>query len=356
MPCSIANISSVSGLGKYPDSCAAILAGLAAARGSPNFELFFQGDEEPRPIPISVAPVVTHGFRAIGRLVALLNESLVGLLKQVPDHREVLNVPWFLALPDPWERQIDTGDLDGAERPPVRLEWLASSVLQRSFEAAGVQRVPQCRCYGGDPTTFVDALRDAVTGLEQGAFKRCVLGAVDSLVSPEILDALAADNLLRTPANQYGFSPGEGAILIVLEAAAGAGARPHLRAATRSPKSGGTRERGDGRALAKTMLDTYNAASLGSRFALITDQNGERERAIEWGDALVHLTESGLGDKIAATITHAMNLGETGVASPAFGMSLAVHALARRREMPDVLLTVSSFGPPACAAFVIARG
>lgn len=360
MSCAIATISGIGCLGRYPDFCAAVLAGLGGASGSPDFELFFAGDEEPRAIPVCAAPVVSHGFRGVGRLVAVLHQALVDLTVTHGRIGELIEVPWFMAVPDPLDRDIDLAELEGRQRADVRIDWLGRNVLGRCMPAAGIQRLPQvCRFYGGDETAFSLALAEALTGFERGAYERCVVGAVDSLVSEDTLAALSADNLLKTPENEYGFIPGEGAVLLVLERSAGTGGRglTVIEACAQGNKDAISPERGDGRRLAETVIRALAENDDGaSDLAVITDQNGERERAFEWGDALVHLAAQGIEPRIRATLRHAMNLGHSGMASPAFALALASYALGRQRLPNRVVVATSSFETPVCTAVSVKGG
>lgn len=352
----ILRISSTTGLGKYRDSCAAILAGLTAARGMSDFELFFRGDEEPRPISGCVAPIVTHGFSGIGRFVALLHCTLIDLLCD-PVSRDLLAAPWFVALPDPRSRNIDAG-LDRVDDPSGRVEWLGCTVIERAFAAAGVRGgLQRCRFYSGDRVAFPAALDDAISGLRTGAYQRCVVGAVDSLLSMQVLEALARDNLLRTPKNEYGLVPGEAAALIVLDSGGdgGGGSTPNVEAVVTKPKTLNA-ERGDGRALATAILEASDAATatrVEAGIAAITDQNGERERAYEWGDALVYLAAHHFPTTIRPTLHHAMSLGDTGVCASALGLTLAAYMMSRGRLLTPAVLTASSFEAPLCAATLL---
>jgi 3-oxoacyl-[acyl-carrier-protein] synthase I len=356
MGCRVARISSITGLGNHRDSCAAILAGLTGVRGSANFELFFQGDEEPRPVSVCAVPVVTQGFSGIGRLVALLHQSLGDLFHGVREPGELLDLPWFVAFPDPWERAIETADLEREDEAAARVAWLAQTVTERAMTAAKLEAAPKrCRFYGGDQAAFAAALSDALAGFRQGTYRRCVVGAVDSLLSLRLLEELAAGNLLRTPKNQYGLVPGEGAVLILLEAGgtAAGGRTISIESVSRSAKIVNA-ERGDGRALAQTIVNALELAGTHNvAFSVISDQNGERERAYEWGDALVQLAARGLTSAVRAHLTHAMNVGDTGVCAPAVGVALGAYAMSRRRMTDRIVATASAFDPPVCAAVVL---
>jgi 3-oxoacyl-[acyl-carrier-protein] synthase-1 len=356
MGCRVARISSITGLGNHRDSCAAILAGLTGVRGASDFELFFQGDEEPRPASVCAVPIVTHGFSGVGRLVALLHASLADFFDGARETRELLDLPWFVAFPDPRDRAIETADVEQEDEPAARVTWLARSVTERAIAAAKLERVPErCRFYGGDQSAFTAALSDALAGFRQGAHRRCVVGAVDSLLSLRLLEELAAGNLLKTPKNEYGLVPGEGAVLMLLETgAATAGGRTiSIDSVSRNTKIANS-ERGDGRALAQTIADALAVSGTNDvSFSIISDQNGERERAYEWGDALVQLVARGMGSAVRAHFTHAMNVGDTGVCAPAVGVALAAYAMSRRRMTERVVATASAFDPPVCAAVVL---
>jgi 3-oxoacyl-[acyl-carrier-protein] synthase I len=349
MSCSIERVGSVCSLGEFPDDSAAILAGLSGARAEAAFGVFIKGPEG-APMPLCAAPVVSYGFVGIGRMVALLHRALLRLIER-PDNRAALGqTPWFVAVPDPADREIDLGD-DVSADDAQRVKRLAETVLERTFAAAGVPvgRAPH-RFFGGAKTAFGEAVGAALREIEAGTLPRCIVAAVDSLLSPAVLEDLGANNLLKGPDNQYGIVPGEGAALLVLGKSKSI---TRIEKATLVAKSAQNRERGDGRALARAIAETVSASE--SSGAIILDHTGERERAIEWGDALVHLTGDGVAARVGIALTPAMSIGETGVAAQALGTVLSSYALARGRADKAAVATSSCFDSGKCSAVLVAR-
>src|SRR5688572_18923882 len=215
MSCSIERVGSVCSLGEFPDDSAAILAGLSGARAEAAFGVFIKGAAG-APMPVCAAPVVSYGFVGIGRMVALLHRALTRLIERPDDRAAIGQMPWFVAVPDPADREIDLGD-DAPADDAGRVKRFAETVLERTFAAASVPvaSAPH-RFFGGARTSFGEALAAALRDIETGAVPRCIVAAVDSLLSPAVLETLGADNLLKGPDNQYGIVPGEGAALLVL--------------------------------------------------------------------------------------------------------------------------------------------
>lgn len=192
------------------------------------------------------------------------------------------------------------------------------------------------------------AIRRAVSFLTERGVDRAIVLAVDSLLDPMTLDWLAGNERLKTPDNPVGVMPGEAAACFLVEPRSGASARgakvwahiapPGVGQET-SSFSGGHLSQGV--AMAGALREALAApAHRPFQGPVIVDCNGEQWRAHEWGNARVRAT-----DRLGAAITEvfpALSLGDTGAASAAIGVCLAVRALERGYAGHDSVLVAAS--------------
>lgn len=354
----VACISSACSLGFFPDSSAAALAGLVGTSPAEDFTVCEQGDDGPQPLAVAAVPIVGLGFSGVGRLTALFHDALGRLIADPGRRSTVAQSPWFIALPDPLDRLIE-GDGDTLEDERARVRHLGHTVTDRAGAAAGLEHDATRRhFYGGGRTAFALALEDALRTLSDGAVSSCIVGALDSLLSDSLLESLADDNLLRSRENAYGIVPGEGIVLMLLDAGGDAPGQALMRigGVVRRVKEPQVAERGDGRALAEIIGRCAAAGGEATAaFSLLDDQNGERERAVEWGDAVTHLNASGVAQRISAVLTPAESFGETGVATPALALTVAAHAFRRPVFRAPPAAVVYASDSRDCSAILAAR-
>ena len=308
-------------------------------------------------MPVAEAPVITNGFSGIGRFVALLHHVMFRYLGDAKAIEDLSALPHFLAFPDPAERHIDVGVANDDDAEEERVVRLGRAAVERALKPLGKPfNAGNFQFFGGGETAFAKALGRAKSALEDGSTKSCIVGAVDSLVSEDVLELLSAANALKSPENQYGLVPGEGAVVMLLETSSDSRTENSIsvRSVTKADKVDSRLVRGDGAAIANTIIDALNIASIDTEgFIVASDMNGERERAIEWGDALVHLAETGIVHRLRNTLTPASSLGSAGVASSAMNTALATHALMRKLVNDVIVITDSAFDYGECSAIVI---
>ena len=341
-------------------SCAAARAGLR--RIEEIDDLYVPGGEGGDPVPLAGhrVPLVTAGFFGIGRLARLAAAGLADLRQAVPDLDRVrlgfilvtgssaYQAAWLgkaRANPDEDPEELDAyqARLAAADRQ------IDDDLLDTVSRRAGLQVAAPVRAtVRATSVGLVAALVKAREWLDSGACDRCVVGAVDSLVDPNLLARLLDLGLLKTPARPIGMIPGEAAAFLLLERARAASARgagiqalietPLAAEGPRHPLVAGTIDaRPDtfSAALAQTI-----AAVHGGRFGgtLVANLNGDDHRAQVWSDALLRLRPTHeLGGRPAWL--PCLAFGDTGAASGCVSMAMLVRGWARRyAPAPEALV------------------
>ncbi|MFY0527361.1 hypothetical protein ACN28I_30855 [Archangium gephyra] len=199
--------------------------------------------------------------------------------------------------------------------------------------------------------------RMAATGLE-----RLLVLAVDSYLDGPTLQWLASARRLKAGDIPCGLIPGEAGACFMLETEAS------LRRRQLSPRvfvestALGVEERhrfqhepNNGMGLSKVLQEVLETASPGKPFQgdIVCDLNGENWRARELGSAWVR-TRGRLGDGVRI-IAPAESLGETGAASGAVGVCVAVRSLSRRYSRTGQVVLLSSAEPGQVGAMVLGR-
>ncbi|MBU8897966.1 hypothetical protein DRW03_32660 [Corallococcus sp. H22C18031201] len=319
-------------------SCAASRAGLSRISELKDVQVWDPESRHLEPARGIGIPWLTEGFSGHARLAVLATEALLDLLSRTD--RELLGprCAFHLCAPNGYYLQ------QLAEReavPPANHEERLASYQQRLIPAvlrsARLHATPKVQPLALGETGFMLALQDAHRQLEAGTIDSCIIGGVDSLMEPGLVDALDQLRLLKSPGNPVGLLPGEASAFILVErgdTAVRRGARilatmdaPHVDAEpvhrlSRNPALGG--------ALVRCIRRTL--ASLGEprdqALRVIAALNGDSYRATDWGHALVTLRAHGyLGD--SPTWYPASSFGETGAASGPLGICMAVRGFER---------------------------
>ena len=182
------------------------------------------------------------------------------------------------------------------------------------------------------------AVRQAAQYIAEGRLQRMVILAVDSYLDPLTLAWLSEQNRMKSATNPAGLSPGEAAACVLVESENSCrqrGAQPLARitgmATGREEHHWGHEEINAGVGLAQAWAEAFQQGGAATPFAgeVITDLNGETWRAYELGCAQMRLQEV-LGPAPDVNyLCPAVSLGDTGAASGAVGLCLAVHAFQR---------------------------
>lgn len=135
------------------------------------------------------------------------------------------------------------------------------------------------------------ALELARTALKEGTVSGALVGAVDSLIRPSTLARLAGAGAVRGEANPQGVLPGEAAAFCILERQPRAGDRhcQLVAVATGDEPTAGTDEPNRAQGLTRALRVIRDAAKFNHMPLFISDMNGDRYRALEWGLVLVRV-------------------------------------------------------------------
>lgn len=294
------------------------------------------------PVVAHQVPVIGRGHTGLGKLAALGRPALEELLRQADlsaaEHETRTGLCLCLSDDHFVARFGEPAEPLGERLPPrvqhIRQE-IAARLAQRLAALAGWRFAQQWTGAEGR-MSLLGALAQASRWLKSGEIDRCVIGALDSLVEPAVLQACAAGQVLKTEAQPVGFMPGEAAAFLLVESEASKRAdEPVLRLRAlahghdvpyheeaEQPMGRGTSEVIE-RALAA-------AGSRGMPPLVITDLNGTEARAMDWGYALLHL-RSRYGEFNPDMWLTVESFGETGAATGGIGLCMALEAARRGR-------------------------
>jgi 3-oxoacyl-[acyl-carrier-protein] synthase-1 len=224
----------------------------------------------------------------------------------------------LVALPEP-RPGFDDEASDGLLRELARVEL------------PGVGKVTP-RCVGRGHAGAFAAIQYADEQLTSGAEELIVVGGVDGYLAPDTLDWLDADLRLARPGRRGGFSPGEGAAMIVLSTARNA-SRFDLRPLASIRGVAWARETRDetvspgllGEALTQVYERVGAALQREEQFDdFFCDINNERARTTDLGFALVRVGR--LFRNASSYVTPVGSTGDLGAATVPLNCILAAQA------------------------------
>jgi 3-oxoacyl-[acyl-carrier-protein] synthase-1 len=348
-------------LGGAVQGVAAFRAGISRVAASRELVCGARGDSDPQPLPVLEASGVSFGLRGVGRLVALLCDALQDLAPAADLPGLAAELPVFLAVPDPMARGIPVEEALWRDAPG-RASALGERVLEQAFENLGLRRGRQpWRFFGGGHAAFSSAVAAAHQGLRQRDFSACLVAAVDSLVIPEVLEAMLGEGWLKTPDNPVGFIPGEAAVAAWLTVS-GSGEAPEplalLRGVTlgHEPRGEGSDSPPVGHVLTQCLLTALKDSAVPTeRLVLVSDHDGREGRAMELGGLRTLLRGQGVGDGGLGVWLPATGFGNTGAASGAVGLCVAVRSLQRGHAPAPVAAILSASDGPERAALIVSE-
>lgn len=214
---------------------------------------------------------------------------------------------------------------------PMRLmlpDWLVDSPVHHEviggIASAAAPAIASVQLMYGGPAQSLALVGTSAAAIASGRFDRIIVGGLDSLLQPELLDRLALQGRIRTRTHSYAATPAEGACLLLLAARSDDDGPPpgQVLAALQGRETEDiTNPQGlIGRGLATAYRE---AAEHHAPDRLLTDLTGERWRAEEFGVAL-----NAAGPRIAGLVRRveapALYVGDCGVANGPILTALAL--------------------------------
>jgi 3-oxoacyl-[acyl-carrier-protein] synthase-1 len=210
---------------------------------------------------------------------------------------------------------------------------------------------------GGGAAAIASALDLAVRYLEGGDGTHVILGGVDSYVLEGEYARLDAAGRLRTEGTAQGFTPGEGAVFVLLSKNRPSEAQASLAilgwADAKEPHSAISDQYSQGRAMLAALRATAQRAATAEPAIdwVVSNANGERYAA--WESTLAQARFYRTRRERLLTTYPAMSVGETGSASGALTLVVAAHGLSGGyRPATIAMIELSSEGEGRTACLV----
>lgn len=323
-----------------PASVAALRASISRIGDLPGFQVA-NAAGEPEPVTGAAVPMVPGNRQGPERLLRLAGYALQEAVAQARLPRSARCALFVgTAAPHPAGRMLPYGALLSRSLGDL-LSSLAGSGNVRLFETGRA--------------SVLQAFRTAALELgANNAWDTVIVGGVDSLISVRTLSHLQATRRLREGRKSSGILPGEAAGFLVLERPESAARRHAAVLAVMEAAAGGldsTPPEKPNRAVVLGRVFRAVAQQVAEpRPLLISDLNGERQRAYEWMFASVRAPfyHSGMRHWLPAEC-----IGDAGAASGAVTSAWAVDALHRSyaRENEAVVWGSSDEGPREAMVF-----
>jgi 3-oxoacyl-[acyl-carrier-protein] synthase-1 len=337
----------VTSLGQYLQSCRAARAGLRRIEEWEDYSVMGLDEEfDPREsLQIAPAPLPRGAPNQWDRLVELSLPAIEeALFNARINRRELPRIRFSVCL------SASSGKGDDPELGGYYLDALHGLGALPAFRESGVY-------FQGHAAGAV-ALAEACNALRGGEYERCLLGGAESFFDSEMLDRLDREFRLKGPRSPDGYIPGEAAVFCMLERedrARRRGVVPLLAITGCGFAAEPRREPGEV-STAGALCDAVRAAAEAANSAgakppsgwVLSDFNGERHRAREWGLAVPRLNRL-LGDDLIHWHP-AQSFGDVGSASAALLLGMAASAYQdARAPRPSALILSSSDGPDRAA-------
>lgn len=334
----ITGLGMVSALGDdVVAGCAASRAGLSRISSLGEVQVWDPESRHLEPARGVAIPWLTEGFSSHGRLAALATEALLDLLSRDLGDAGPRCALYLCAPGGYYLQQQEAREGLPASLHEARRALYQQRLLPAVLRATRLQTSPRVQPLAFGETGFLLALQDALRQLEAGGVDSCIIGGVDSLVEPRLVEALDQLRLLKTPGNPVGLLPGEASAFVRVERwDAAVRRRARVLATLEAPCVEAepfhrlSRTPALGEALVRCIRRTLGALG-GPReqsLRVIAALNGDDYRATDWGHALVTLRAQGhLAE--APTWYPAASFGETGAATGLLGICMAVRGFER---------------------------
>ena len=362
MDLAITSLGVVSSVGyDLVTACASIRAGLSRPAAINHFSVLEEDTNET--VPLTGHPIyrLTDGYSCLGRWFQMAQRAFRDLVQ-------------FGNLPDKddaefWQKTgmtLVTPVLDDSRfmyAPYYQPEQIADTYLKPLLTMMDCKIAPENqRLVSEGHRGALRAADEAEEFMRDRYLERVLVLAADSYLDAMSLWWLSEFDRLKTPKEAAGLMPGEAAVALLLEPCAiaesrGAKVLASLRAIALEqeedhyfadqPNQG----RAMARAITKTLSELHRDEPLSGD--LIIDLNGENWRAQEFGAATTQVPRHLLGEW--HVLAPASSVGDTGAASGAMNIALAVRALNRGYATSEDTLIVASSDYGEVGALIVER-
>ena len=347
-PIAITGMGMVSSLGyDVKNACAAARAGIVR---SEEVDFSVQSPDDGSIIKLigHQIPELTRGFVGFARLLRITQAGLTDLQEQVPDRPwEKLKTGFYLSLPD--QKRIYTGFdlLADDEFHKQLMEESKNFDVDANFSEQLIKTAALLNNWTKIPslqfatqrghTGISETIRKAEEEIHAGKVDLAIVGGIDSLFDSDTLSWLESTGRLKTSEFPAGLQPGEAGAFFLLESIREATRRggkvySHIKNVMfgeelNSLLSG---KLSSGNALAQILTDIIKTGEIETdHIWVLTDQNGENFRAIEWGNANVNIITHLKSFQDVKLWYPAISFGDTGAAYGAVSICLSVSAAQR---------------------------
>jgi len=323
-------------------------------------DLEYQIEDDATGIPEATKGHVAQpvdAFIGKGRLIALAERALADLSNQTGSFRDGGRCSLYLCLTDQDTRRWEPEEPIPAEALRAQRdadERERAEVAERIVEFAGLDdRKTGFHVYASGAGGLAVAVNDAIGALRDGECDSCLVGGVDSLVTPPVLGFLHEGDRLKTPDVACGLCPGEAAAFWLLERVDRASQRnrPLLGAIVATagataddPDVNGRPPSGVAWMEVFTRLISPPCPSVPVPPWILNNQNGEVPWAAEWGDFISRAMKNIPALPLSPSFYPAVSFGDTGAAAGVLAGCIAVMAWLRGYSpSPTAIVAASTY-------------
>ena len=357
-------------------SCATARSGITRPSGFEEFVVADSREVVPDALTVHAVDTLTYGFSGKARLLRLIEAGLRDCLKQCPDK------PWlqarttfYISLPS-WVRPYTGAPLIADEERRTMFEEqaseaprgddlaLAKKLVLQAADLSEWGNTPEVSCVFVSGTTgTAEAVDQASKDLKSGSTELAVIVAVDSWIDVPLASWLKETGRLKTPDLPVGLQLGEACVVLIIEQER----RSQHRNATvlgklvqvvfdQEERFLLTGQVPVGRVPANLLNSLHNTAGWGESSPwIISDHNGETYRATEWANTLYHLSRLSDVYRNSNIWLPALAFGDTGSASGAVALCMALRAFDRGYAPHPIAVVASSSDGPLRSAMVVGQ-
>lgn len=358
-------------------SCATARAGMTRPSSFDAYSVRNEAEAEAETLTVHAVHSLTHGFSGTTRWMRMVEAAMRDLVEQFPDRPWLTAQTSFLVSLPSWVRPCTGAALIASDATRASFEEenkeiesgndlnIARELVAKAAALSGWGDCPKVsEVFVSGTTGTAEAIGQARTHLLNGSAELVVVVAVDSWIDTTLAHWLEITGRLKTPDTPVGMQPGEACAMILLEH----GRRSQQRRAAVLGHVAAVEFAQDERFLLTgkvptgrvpaSLLDTLRLLAEWSdtkRPWILHDHNGETYRATEWANTLYHLSQRGNFYRECTVWFPALAFGDTGAASGAVALCMALRAFARGYAPNSSAAIVSSSDGPLRSVILLAQ-